>query len=86
LTPGAPDSEVKFVKVFALAIARLCHREIAGFRLAGLADANPERRALVHGLIEDHRHSLDPDTVTRVLPGGDFEIAVATVGCASVPQ
>jgi len=78
LARGVPDSDVNFVKLFAKSIDRLLRGEISRLRLVGFADANPERRALVLGLIEDHRHSLGSDTVTRALPTGDFEIASAT--------
>jgi len=68
-------SDVNFVKLFARSVERLRAGEISRLRLVGFRGANPERRALAHGLVEDHRHSLGPDIVTRALPNGDFEIA-----------
>ena len=68
-------SDVNFVKAFAKAIERLRRGEIARLELVGFAQATPERRSLVQGLVEDHRHALGPDIVTRVLPSGDFEIS-----------
>jgi hypothetical protein len=78
LALGVPVADVNFVKLFAKSIDRLRRGEVSRLRLVGFAAANPERRALVHGLIEDHRHSLGPNTVTRALPTGEFEIASAT--------
>ena len=67
-------SDVNFVKVFAKSIERLRRGEIARLRLVGFAEATPERRGLAHGLVEDHRHSLGPEIVTRALPAGGFAI------------
>ncbi len=74
-------SDVNLVKLFARSIERLQRGEVGRLRLVGFTDANPERRALAHGLIEDHRHGLGPEIVTLALPGGGFEIAgTAPVG------
>ena len=74
-------SDVNFVKLFARSIERLQSGEISRLRLVGFSDATLERRALAYGLIEDQKHSLGPDTETRVLLNGNFEIArIDTIG------
>jgi hypothetical protein len=81
LSPGALQPDVDLVKEFARAVDRLRQGEVCVMRLVGLARANPERQALVHGLVEDHEPSLGADVVVRTLPGGDIEIARrSTVG------